>query len=65
MDKRRLIELTEELLKEEDLSKRSEDLLFLKRQYKFLADRDEESFYEKQLTDKFNALFEELAKKRT
>lgn len=63
MDKRRLIELTEELLKEEDLSKRSEDLIFLKRQYKFLASRDEESFYEKQLTDKFNALFEELAKK--
>ena len=63
MNKQKLIELAEELLKEEDLSKRSEDLLFLKRQYKFLADKDEESFYEKQLSERFNALFEELAKK--
>ena len=63
MNKQRLIELAEELLKEKDLSKRSEDLLFLKREYKYLADKDEESFYEKQLSEKFNALFEELAKK--
>ena len=63
MNKQRLIELAEELLKEKDLSKRSEDLLFLKREYMYLADRDEESFYEKQLTERFNSLFEELAKK--
>lgn len=63
MNKQRLIELAEELLKENDLSKRSEDLLYLKRQYKFLANKDEESYYEKQLTERFNALFEELAKK--
>ena len=63
MNKQRLIELIEELLKEEDLSKRGEDLIYLKRQYKFLANQDEESFYEKQLTEKFNSLFEELAKK--
>ena len=63
MNKQRLIELAEELLKEKDLSKRSEDLLFLKREYKYLANRDEESFYEKQLTERFNSLFEELAKK--
>lgn len=63
MNKQRLIELAEELLKEEDLSKRGEDLIFLKRQYKALANYDEESFYEKQLTEKFNSLFEELAKK--
>ena len=63
MDKQRLIELAEELLKLENLDKRREDLLFLKRQYKILLVRDEESFYEKQLTDRFNALYEELAKK--
>ena len=63
MDKQKLIALAEELLQEKDISKRGEDLLFLKRQYKYLADRDEESFYEKQMTEKFNALFEELAKK--
>ena len=63
MDKQRLIELAEELLKLDNLDKRTEDLLFLKRQYKILLVRDEESFYEKQLTDRFNALYEELAKK--
>ena len=63
MDKQRLIALAEELLKEKDLSSRLEDLLFLKRQYKYLADKDEETYYEIQLTAKFNALFEELAKK--
>ena len=63
MNKQRLIELAEELLNESDLSKRSEDLLYLKRQYKFLANKDEESFYEKQLSERFNSLYEELAKK--
>ncbi len=63
MNKHQLIELTKELLKEEDLSKRSEDLLFIKRQYKMLSNRDEESFYEQQLTNEFNALYAELAKK--
>lgn len=63
MNKQELIELVKELLNETDLSKRSDDLLFLKRQYKALALRDEESFYEQQLTNTFNSLFEELAKK--
>ena len=62
MDKQRLIELAEELLKEEKLDKRAEDLLFLKRSYKMLLVRDEETFYERQQTEKFNALYEELAK---
>ena len=63
MDKHRLIKLAEELLKEENLEGRVEDLLFLKRQYKALLNQEEETFYEKQLTDQFNALYEELAKK--
>ena len=63
MDKQRLIELAEELLALEELSERTEDLLFLKRQYKILLVRDEETFYERQLTDRFNALYDELAKK--
>ena len=63
MNKQNLIDLANELLKEEHLENRTEDLLFLKRQYKYLANRDEESFYEKQLTEKFNCLYEELAKK--
>ena len=63
MDKQKLIELAEELLKLDNLDKRTEDLLFLKRQYKILLVRDEETFYERQLTDRFNALYDELAKK--
>ena len=63
MDKQKLIELAEELLALEKLDKRTEDLLFLKRQYKILLVRDEETFYERQLTEKFTALYDELAKK--
>ena len=63
MEKQKLIDLASELLKEEDLSNRTEDLLFLKRQYKYLADRDEDTFYERQLTIQFTTLYEELAKK--
>lgn len=63
MNKERLIELANELLKEENLDNRSEDLIFLKRQYKYLASQEEDSYYEKQITEKFNALYEELAKK--
>ena len=63
MDKQRLIDLANELLALEDLEDRMEDLLFLKRQYKFLADRDEDTFYEKQLTVQFITVYDELAKK--
>ena len=63
MDKQRLIDLAKELLALEKLEERMDDLLFLKRQYKFLADRDEDTFYEKQLTMQFVTLYEELAKK--
>lgn len=63
MNKHELIELTKELLSLEDLSNRGEDLLFLKREYKYFANKDEESYYEAQLTAEFNSLFEELAKR--
>lgn len=63
MDKQRLIDLANELLALEKLESRMDDLLFLKRQYKFLSDRDEDTFYEKQLTMQFIVLYEELAKK--
>ena len=45
------------------MDSRSEDLNFLKRQYKFYVGRDEDSFYEQEETDKFIALFNELAKR--
>ena len=63
MDKQKLIELATELLNEENLSSRSEDLNYLRREYKYLADRDEDSFYEKEQNDKFLALYNKLAEK--
>ena len=63
MDKQELIELTQELLNEEHLENRSEDLNYLKREYKRLMDRDEYSFLDKQKNDKFFALFNKLAEK--
>ena len=63
MDKKSIISLAEELLQEEHLKNRKDDLVYLKRQYKILLNRDDDSYYEQQLTDKFVALFQELAKK--
>ena len=63
MDKKELIALVKELLNEENLNNRSEDLQLLRRQYKYYVGRDEDSFYEQEETDKFIALFNELAKK--
>ena len=63
MEKKELIQLAEELLKEERLEDRKDDLNFLKREYKRLLDRDDDSYYEQQLTDKFASLYQQLAKK--
>ena len=63
MDKQQLIALTKELLNEENLDNRNEDLQFLRRQYKFYLGKDEDSYFEQEETDKFIALFNELAKK--
>ena len=63
MDTQRLIELANELLQEENLEKRNNDLLFLKRQYSILANRDCDSYFEQEQINKFNSLFLELAKK--
>ena len=63
MNKQELIELTESLLKEESLANHHEDLKLLKREYKRLSERDEESLYEQERTDRFISLFKELAAK--
>ena len=63
MNKQELIALTEELLQEENLDNRNEDLQFLRRQYKYYVGRDEDSYFEQEETDKFIRLFNELAKK--
>ena len=61
MNKTELIALTKDLLNEDDLSSREEDLKLLKREYKYFSNKDEESYFDKQETDKFLSLFKELA----
>ena len=63
MNKQELIALVKELLQEENLNDRNEDLQLLRREYKYLLGRDEDSFAEQEENDKFIALFNELAKK--
>ena len=63
MNKQELIALVKELLQEENLNDRNEDLQLLRREYKYLLGRDEDSFAEQEETDKFIALFNELAKR--
>ena len=63
MNKQELIALAKELLNEEQLENRSADLQLLRREYKYLLGRDEESYFEQEETDKFIALFNELAKR--
>ena len=63
MNKQELIALTKELLNEEHLENRSRDLQLVRKEYKYLSGRDEDSYYEQEETNKFIALFNELAKK--
>ena len=63
MNKQELIALAKELLQEENLDNRNQDLQLLRREYKYLVGRDEDTYYEQEETDKFIALFNELAKR--
>ena len=63
MTKQEFIALANELLQEENLENRSEDLQLLKRQYKYLTGRDEETFLEREETEKVIKVFNELVKK--
>ena len=63
MNKQELIALTQELLKEENLDSRNQDLQLLRREYKFLLGRDEDIYYEQEENNKFIALYNELAKR--
>ena len=62
MNKQELITLAKELLQEENLDNRNQDLQLLRREYKYLVGRDEDTYYEQEETDKFIALFNELTK---
>ena len=59
MNKQELIQLAKELLEEENLDNRESDLQLLKREYKYLLGRDEDSYDAQEQTDKFVSLFNE------
>lgn len=63
MNKKELIALIYELLEVENLDERIEDIQLLRREYNYLSGRDEETYYEQEETNKFIALYNELAKK--
>ena len=63
MNKQELIALTKELLNEENLENRNADLQLLRREFKYYQGRDEDSYFEQEETDRFIALFNELAKR--
>ena len=48
MNKQELIALVKELLEEENLDDRANDLQLLRREYKYLLGRDEDSFAEQE-----------------
>ena len=63
MTKQEFIALAKELLKEENLDNREQDLQLLKRQFKYLAEQEDETFSDREETDKVIAVFNELIKK--
>lgn len=63
MTKQEFIALVKELLAEENLDDRNQDLQLIRREYKYIVNRDEETFYDQDETNKAVALFNELAKK--
>lgn len=57
------IELVKELLNTEDLSSKTEELAFLKREYRRSANFEGENYFEKTQVEEFVSLYQELAKK--
>ena len=63
MTKQEFIALVKELLAEENLDDRNQDLQLVRREYKYIVNRDEETFFDQDETNKAVSLFNELAKK--
>lgn len=63
MTKQEFIALVKELLAEKNLDDRNQDLQLVRREYKYIVNRDEETFFDQDETNKAVALFNELAKK--
>lgn len=63
MNKNELIALAKELSEKESLKGREADLSYLRREWQKLINREEETFYEQQLTNEFLSYYELIAKK--
>ena len=63
MTKKEFIDLANELLKEENLENREADLQLLRREFRHLAEREDETYSEAEETEKVIKVFNELAKK--
>ena len=63
MTKKEFIALANELLKEENLENREADLQLLRREFRHLAEREDETYSEAEETEKVIKVFNELAKK--
>ena len=63
MTKKEFIDLANELLKEENLENREADLQLLRREFRHLSQREDETYSEAEETEKVIKVFNELAKK--
>ena len=63
MTKQEFIALAKEHLEEENLDNRSQDLQLLRREFKYIANRDEENYLDQEETNKVIAVYNELVKK--
>ena len=65
MNKQEAIVLLQELVKLDNFDDRKEDLKAVKREYKFILNKEDESFADRQESEEFLRLFNELAKKES
>lgn len=63
MTKQEFIALAKELLAEENLDNRSQDLQLLRREFKYIVNRDEENYLDQEEANKVIAIYNELVKK--
>ncbi len=63
MTKQGFIALAKELLEEENVDTRSADLQLLRREFKYIANRDEETYFDQDETNKCIGIWNELVKK--
>ena len=63
MTKQEFIALAKELLEEENLDNRNQDLQLLRREFKYIVNRDEENYLDQEETNNVIAIYNELVKK--